>query len=216
VAQSVWDRRYANYTKRDILEKPSIFARFVSGYLPDRGNIIELGAGNGRDSRFFARNGFEIISTDFSEAACNLNNSLMPDDLKSRITIRQLDMTNDFPFPDVYFDIVYAHLSLHYFSMPVTRHIISEIGRILRAGGIFAYLVNSTSDPEYGQGPRLEEDYYQIGEDTKRYFSIESAEKLASGFEIMVLDDLGEAYWQSERGAHNLIRFIGKKAEKKE
>ncbi len=213
MSQSVWDRRYTNYTKRDILEKPSIFARFVSGYLPDRGHILELGAGNGHDSRFFARNGFDIISTDFSEAACNLNDSLMPDDLKSRITIRRLDMTHDFPFPDIFFDIVYAHLSLHYFNIIVSRHIISEIGRIIRTGGTFAFMVNSTSDPEYGQGPYLEKDYYQIGEDTKRYFSIESAEKLASGFEIVVLDDLGEAYWQTERGAHNLIRFIGTKVK---
>lgn len=216
MSQSIWDRRYTNYTKRDILEKPSIFAWFVSGYLPDRGNILELGAGNGRDSRFFAKNGFDIISTDFSEAACNLNDSLIPDDLKSRITIRRLDMTRDFPFPNVFFDIVYAHLCLHYFEATVTSAIINKVHKVLKPEGIFAFMVNSTSDPEYGQGPCLEKAYYQIGEDTKRYFNIESAKKLVSGFEIVILDNLGEAYWQTERGAHNLIRFIGKKAKKKE
>jgi len=211
LSQSVWDRRYANYTKHDPIEKPSIFARFVLSFLPNSGYILELGAGNGRDSRFFARNGFEIISTDFSKAACNLNINRIPDSLKPRIAIRRLDMTIDLPFSDDFFDIVYAHLSLHYFSSAVTRHIINEISRVLKPEGIFAFMVNSTSDPEYGQGSLIEDDYYRIGEDTKRYFSIMSAEKLVTGLEILVLDNLGEAYWQSERGAHNLIRFIGKK-----
>jgi SAM-dependent methyltransferase len=214
MSQSGWDRHYSSYRKRDWTEQSSWFAKFTRAYFPVRGRVLELGAGEGQDSRFFARSGYELVSTDFSEAALKLNASLTPDNLKSKILLKQLDMTYDFPFDDVFFEVVYAHLCLHYFNLATTYRIVSEISRVLKPCGIFAFMVNSTGDPEYSQGPCIEEDYFQIGKDAKRYFSTTSAGKLVTGFETIVLDNYGEAFWQSRRGVHNLVRFVGRKRGK--
>jgi SAM-dependent methyltransferase len=210
MSQSVWDNRYSG-PLRDEWTSPSWFAQFARGYFPAQGRILELGAGAGHDSRFFAGLRYEVVSTDSSGAALKLNTSLIPDDLKPGITVRQLDITHDFPFMDAYFEVVYASLCIHYFGMVVTHHIIDEISRVLKPDGVFAFIVNSTSDPDYGQGPCIEEDFFQIGKDTKRYFNVASARKIVSGFETIILDNRGKAYWQSKHGKHNLIRFVGKK-----
>jgi hypothetical protein len=75
--------------------------------------------------------------------------------------------------------------------------------------GIFAFLANSTSDPEYHTGTKLEEDYFLIGKVKKRYFSTEFTGELTKGFYRILLDSCGETYKDRAKGVHNLIRFIG-------
>jgi 8-oxo-dGTP pyrophosphatase MutT (NUDIX family) len=106
---------------------------------------------------------------------------------------------------------VYAHLSLHYFELEKTFEIMNEINRVLKPGGVFAFLTNSTSDPEYNTGLMLEPDFFQVGKATKRYLSVESARKLTRDFQVNLVDDLGQTYKDQAKGIHNLIRFIGKK-----
>ena len=48
---------------------PSQFAAFVLGSLEGIDHIVEFGCGNGRDSLFFARQGFKVTGVDASEAA---------------------------------------------------------------------------------------------------------------------------------------------------
>jgi SAM-dependent methyltransferase len=171
----------------------------------------------GRDSRFFAHSGYEVTSTDFSDAALRLNASKVPPRDRQRITLQKLDMRSGLPFPSQSFDIVYAHLSLHYFDQAGTLKIMGEIRRLLRYKGVFAFLANSINDPEFGTGPRIEEDFFEIGEErgtvSKRYFSVESATQFTLGFDSILLDNLGEAYGKNDRGVHNLIRFVGTKGD---
>jgi hypothetical protein len=83
---------------------------------------------------------------------------------------------------------------------------------VLKPGGIIAFFVNSTSDPEYGTGTQIESDYFQIDKFAKRYFSVASTRKFVSDFyEISLIDDLGETYKDAAKGIHNLVRFIGAK-----
>jgi SAM-dependent methyltransferase len=211
MSQKAWNEAYSQPQTNLWTGQPSWFAKFIRAYLPACGQVLDLGAGPGQDSRFFAGLGYKVVSTDFSEAALRLNTSLIPANLKSKISLQQLDITRDFPFADACFEVVYAHLCLHYFNMDTTHRIISEISRVLKTGGIFAFMVNSTGDTEYGQGPFIEEDYYLVGKYTKRYFNTTTAGKLVTGFETIVLDNYGEAFWQSRKGVHNLIRFVGRK-----
>lgn len=207
----VWSDLHQNYKGKDWIDKPSIFAEIAVRYFPKTGKVLDLGAGQGQDSRFFAEHGYQVVSTDLENSALELSKSKVTDDIKSRITFQKVDLRDELPFETDSLDVVYAHLSIHYFEYETTVRLLDEILRVLRPGGVFAFLTNSVNDPEYKTGKELEPDYYQIGQTAKRYFSVDSARMFTQYFEVNLLDDLGETYKDAAKGVHNLIRFVGKK-----
>lgn len=210
----VWSDLHKSYSAADWIDKPSLFAETAITYFPKTGKVLDLGAGQGQDSRFFAEHGYEVVSTDLEQSALDLGKVKITPDIQGRITQRIVDLRHELPFESREFDVVYAHLSLHYFDAETTRRLFSEIHRVLKPGGTFAFFTNSTSDPEYGTGTQLEENYFQVGNAAKRYFSVATARVTAQFFEIMLLDNHGETYKDAAKGVHNLIRFIGTKPEK--
>ena len=60
-----WQTKRKEYKSSDWSAQPSIFVQFVNDYLPNKGKILELGAGIGQDTRYFADKGYEVVSTDF-------------------------------------------------------------------------------------------------------------------------------------------------------
>ncbi len=157
-----WSDLHKHYKTQDWIDKPSLFAAQAVEFFPSRGKLLELGAGLGQDSRFFAEYGYEVTSTDLEQTAMDIDKRKVSSDIKDRVEFKQLDMRQPFPFEDKSFDIVYSHLALHYFDSTTTQHVFDEIARVLRPGGILAFLVNSTSDPEYGTGSPIESDFYQV------------------------------------------------------
>lgn len=68
---SYWDSFYSA-RKKGAPAYPSQFAAFVINELSDVDGVIEFGCGNGRDSEFFAANGFELLALDASTEAIAL------------------------------------------------------------------------------------------------------------------------------------------------
>ncbi|HEY4161396.1 MAG TPA: class I SAM-dependent methyltransferase [Candidatus Saccharimonadales bacterium] len=210
----VWAEKHkGKYAASDWIDKPSIFAEAVVRYFPSTGKVLELGAGQGQDGRFFAQQGYEVTSTDLEQTALDISKQKQSVELRSKITLQQVDLGKKLPFADASFHAVYAHLSLHYFDTDTTKQIFNEIRRVLKPGGVLAFLVNSTNDPEYGIGKQLEMDYFQTDGMPKRYFSVRTAGGFTAGFTVKLLDDQGETYKDMAKGVHNLIRFIGIKPE---
>lgn len=196
--------------KRKAYEKvegfaPSIFAEFVITYFPQSGSILELGAGRGQDSLYFADREYQVESTDLVIDDADRKFS----ELVSRKTV---DIQQPLPYENETFDIVYAHLALHYFDSKTTIEIFNEVIRVLKPGGVFAFLVNSVNDPEYDTGKKIEDNYFETDGTKKRYFSEESAREFGSRFDIILCDEQGETYKDQAKGVHNLVRFIGKKS----
>lgn len=204
-----WTDLHNNYKTKDWVEKPSIFAETAITYFPQNGKVLDLGAGLGQDSRFFAEHGYEVTSTDLKETALKERFATLSEEVKRRTTIQKTDLREELPFADAAFDVVYAHLSLHYFNYETTVRLFGEIRRILKPGGVFAFFVNSVHDPEYNTGEKLEDDYFQIDKTAKRYFSVDAARAFTRYFDTNLLDDKGETYKDNAIGVHNLIRFIG-------
>ncbi len=205
--------KHHEYDKQDWSKLPSIFAEEVFWYIPKSGKILEIGSGLGQDSRFFHQQWYEIYSTDYSSEAIKLNTEKSSSEILSdTYHCIQLDITQGLWFSEGEFDVVYAHLSLHYFSQAITKQITADIRRVLRKWWIFAVFLNSVDDTEYGIGTKLEEDYYEIRWVPKRYFSIETARELyGEWFEILMLDNQWETYKDREKWIHNMIRFVWKK-----
>lgn len=206
-----WDKKLKKYSVEDWANKPSIFAEWAIQYFSKNGKILELGAGIGQDSIFFAKNGYEVVATDFSETGLESIKNKISNALQEKIFASRFDLTEKFPFEEKMFDIVYAHLSLHLFDKNTTEQIFLEIHRVLKAGGVFAILVNSVNDPEYNIEKEIESGLIDNNGFLKRFFSKESLKYFIGNFEIIVLDDKGETYKDNEKGVYNLIRFIGRK-----
>ncbi len=200
-----WSGHHKYYAGTDWINNPNIFAEQVLEYLPEKGSLLDIGAGRGQDSKFFADRGYDVTSLDISAEALQEAND-------SRIKSIEADITQGLPFKSESFDIVYAHLSLHYFGAAMTDKIFLEINRVLRPNGVLAFFTNSTTDPEYGTGEKIEDDFFAIGSIHKRYFSVESAQNFANKyFEEILVDNNGETYKDAQKGIHNLIRYVGRK-----
>ena len=209
MTDTVWADLHNDYKDRDWIDKPSLFAGTAITYFPAKGSVLELGAGQGQDTRFFAEHGYDVVSTDLEETALEQSKAKLPDTLKQRVVLQKVDLRASLPFDDASFDVVYAHLSLHYFDHATTRRLFGQIRRVLKPGGVLAFFTNSVHDPEYNTGTKLEDDYFQIDQTAKRYFSVDSARAFAKDFEPLLLDDQGETYKDRAKGVHNLIRFVG-------
>ena len=186
-----------------------MFAETAIAYFPPQGKVLDLGAGLGQDSRFFAEHGYEVVSTDLKGTTLQERLATFPEDVRQHITVQQVDLRETLPFMDTSFDVVYAHLSLHYFDHETTVRLVEEVQRVLKPGGVFAFFVNSTHDPQYGTGRKIEEDYYYIDDKPKRFFSVDTVRPLIQRFDVTLLDELGETYKDRAQGVHNLVRFIG-------
>ena len=209
---SAWDKLHKRYKNEDWINKPNKFAEEIVNYLKNDSKILELGAGQGQDSRYFAEKGFDVISSDISKEALKINIEKVSAKFKDRIKVIELDMTKRLPFFDNKFDVVYAHLSFHYFDSNKTKQILNEIYRVLKDDGLLIMLNNSTTDAEFGIGEKIEKDYFLVKDKNKRFFSVNTLRDLIKyQFNTILLDDLGETYKDSAKGVHNLIRFVGSK-----
>lgn len=210
--QQYWDESHVSYSQQNWIDKPSIFATEVKNYLPRSGKLLDLGAGQGQDSRHFAKNGFDVVAVDLSQHALDLAKEKSDNEGLS-IDYQQLDFSEPLPFNNEEFDVVYSHLGLHYFCKDDTVKLFGEINRVLKKSGVFATLLNTIIDPElqeYGY-EEVEPHYFKHLESgvCKSYFSPEYVKEISKGLlKVVLLDEEGKSYKDKNK---NLIRFIGKK-----
>ena len=108
------------------------------------GSLLDLGCGVGQYSKYFSDRGFDVTSADISERALDYLGKKSPE-----IKTVRLDMTKPLPFLDKSFDVVFANLSIHFFSKADTDALISEIRRILKDDGVFIGSCNSSKAYKY-------------------------------------------------------------------
>lgn len=203
-----WSNLHKIYSQKDWAKLPSIFATQAIRYFPPSGSLLDLGAGIGQDSIYFAENRYDVTATDLLVETLSQN---IIQRTHQHITVEPVDLRKKLLYDDATFNVVYAHLSLHYFDHQTTEQIFSEVYRVLKPGGVFALFTNATTDPEYGTGVEIEPDYFLIDGVAKRYFSKESIGVYLHDFETILIDSDGETYKDREIGVHNLIRVICRK-----
>jgi SAM-dependent methyltransferase len=134
--------------------------------------IVELGCGTGNDAARLAREGYSVTATDLSAEAIGQARARFG----SSATFLVADMAMPLPFPDRSFDAVMSNVALHMFPDSVTRSVFAEVGRLVRADGLFLFHVNALEDrplrARWRPARELEQDYVleQSGQ-TMRFFS---------------------------------------------
>ncbi len=156
--------------------------------------VLELGAGQGRDTLFFAQNGFKVHALDYSESGLSAIRKKAEDSgLSELILTKQHDVRHRLPFNDESFDACYSHML---FCMALTtvelEFLCSEVRRVLKPGGLNIYTVRHTGDAHYETGIHRGEDMYEVGGFIVHFFSKEKVEHLANGFKIESIDEFEE------------------------
>ena len=160
----------------------------------DKIKILELGSGQGRDTIYFARNGFKVHALDYSDRGLEaINEDAKELGLSHLITTNVHDVRNPLPFADETFDACYSHML---FCMALTNaeleFMTQEIRRVLKPGGVNIYTVRHTGDPHYGMGIDRGEDMYEVNGFIVHFFSVEKVENLAKGYKIVSVDKFQE------------------------
>lgn len=156
--------------------------------------ILELGSGQGRDTLFFARSGFQVHALDYSEVAIRtIAEKAEKAGVSDLIQASRHDIRNPLPFEDGALDACFSHML---FCMALTVEeldlLAGEIRRVLKPGGLNIYTVRHTGDPHYRKGIHRGEDRYEVGGFIVHFFSRQKVERLAKGFEMVELLEFEE------------------------
>ncbi|MFF8606931.1 methyltransferase domain-containing protein [Streptomyces sp. NPDC015346] len=148
--------------------------------------VLELGAGHGRDALYFARRGFTVRATDFSPAGLEqLRAAARRQGVAARITTTEHDVRTPLPLPDASVDAVFAHMLLCMaLSTAEIRSAVAEVRRVLRPGGTFVYTVRHTGDAHYGAGVAHGDDIYEHGGFAVHFFPRHLVDLLAEGWRL--------------------------------
>lgn len=157
-------------------------------------NLLELGGGQGRDTLFFAREGFHVTVLDYSQAAIEaIIAKAGASALTDQITALRHDVREPLPFDDNVFGCCYSHmLFCMALTTPQLEHLSDEVRRVLKPGGLHVYTVRHTKDAHYGTGIHQGEDMYEVGGFIVHFFSPEKVRQLARGSEIVSMDEFEE------------------------
>ncbi|MFG2546451.1 class I SAM-dependent methyltransferase [Streptomyces sp. NPDC048594] len=149
-------------------------------------DVLELGAGHGRDALYFARRGFTVQATDFSATGLEqLRRGALAQGTEGRVTTAVHDVREPLPLPDACVDAVFAHMLLCMaLSTEEIRNLVDEVRRILRPGGTLVFTVRHTGDAHYGTGTSHGDDIWEHGGFAVHFFDRALVDSLAGGFSL--------------------------------
>jgi SAM-dependent methyltransferase len=175
---------------------PSEAARRALEFLQQEGTtqLLELGCGQGRDTLFFAQNGFRVTAADYSQAGIRaIEEKARTAGLTQNLTSLCLDARQPLPFADQSFEACYSHM-LYCIALttPEIERLSCEVWRVLKPGGINIFTVRHTGDPHCAAGIHRGEDMWEVGGFIVHFFSRQKVLRLAEPYEIVSIAEFEE------------------------
>jgi SAM-dependent methyltransferase len=156
--------------------------------------VLELGGGQGRDSLFFARSGFEVTVIDYSDAGLReIRAKAEAAGVADKIRPLVLDVRSPMPFEAASFDAVYSHM-LYCMALTSAQLVAlsAEIQRVLVPGGLNVFTVRTKQDAHYGTGIHRGEDMYEVDGFIVHFFDRARVEDVSKGFDIVSVQEFEE------------------------
>lgn len=207
------DTEYWNrfYSSNPAIEHPSLFAKEVIKQMGG-GNLLELGCGNGRDSRFFAMNGINVTAIDASDYVIEkLQKECASDD---KLTF----ICDDFCCTRALFmgqyDNCYSRFSIHAINEKQQAELIENVYISLKDGGRFFIEVRSVNDELYGKGEMVGRNAYKYAGHYRRFIVKEELEQelVTVGF-IIEYSEESRGFAPFEDVDSLVIRIVARKKE---
>jgi SAM-dependent methyltransferase len=157
-------------------------------------SVLELGAGQGRDTLYMARQGLHVTALDYAPGSVEtISEKAQAAGLAEMVSVARHDIRQPLPLPDVSIDASYSHML---FSMALTtselERLAAELRRVLRPGGLAVYTARTTADPHYGTGTPRGDDMFEHGGYIVHFFDRALIHRLATGFELIDVTDFTE------------------------
>ena len=156
-------------------------------------SVLELGAGQGRDTIGFLRAGFEVHALDYADDAVRSIALAAGPALIDHLTAYVHDVREPLPFPDGSIDACYSHML---FTMALStlelKSLAGEIHRVLRPGGLCIYTVRHIGDAHYGAGRSLGDGLFENGGFVVHFFDRSLVNDLAVGFVVEEVTEFEE------------------------
>lgn len=143
--------------------------------------VLDLGAGHGRDSVFFANQGFTTYALDVSTVGLQqLREHARQVGISDRVRTIGHDVRHPLPLSEGAVDGVFAHMLLCMaLSTRQIHDLAAEVHRVLRPGGAFVYTVRHTGDAHFGTGISHGDGIYEQGGFAVHFFDRALVDALA-------------------------------------
>ena len=186
-----WEENFSNKPVMFGLE-PSIPAKKSLKLFQNQNisKIIELGAGLGRDTIYFAKNSIHVVALDYSQSGIEaINQKAKKNSLSNFITTNFFDVRKKLPFEDNSVEACYSHM-LYCMALTTSEleNLNNEIYRVLKPNGINIYTVRHTKDGDYKNGIHRGEDLYEKDGFIVHFFSEKKVKSLLKGFKNISID----------------------------
>jgi len=161
-------------------------------------NILELGAGQGRDTIFFAQNGFNLQVLDYSKSGINsIIKKAKTLNLSDLISVKYHDIRKSIPFKDATFDCCFSHmLYCMAFTSAELDLLSNNINRVLKFGGLNIYTVRHIGDADYGKGIHRGDDLYETGGFIVHFFLLKKLYNVPLVIKLLILRNLKKDLFQ--------------------
>ena len=156
--------------------------------------IVELGAGLGRDTIFFAKNSIHVTAVDYSSSGLKvINDKAQKQSLSNLISTKLFDVRKKLPFEDNSIEACFSHML---YCMALTteelKYLNNEICRVLKPNGINIYTVRHINDGDYKNGIHRGEDLYENDCFIVHFFSKDKINSLLEGYQNIKIEDFEE------------------------
>lgn len=211
-----YDKKYSNNA---IWGKPHLdseLKRYLN--LLNKGNVLDLGIGEGNNSIILADLGFNVTGVDNSKNALDICNNGKNDNL----SLIQDDIRN-FKIQNNYYDLIMSRAVLHFLHKDDVKNIIHDIKSNLKNNGLVYITVFSINDDSMNKKlannafEKLDNNIFhnKLNDTYISYFTKDEILKLFDGFEtILISDEYSLDLVHGEPHYHGIIKYVGKKISK--
>ena len=210
-----WDQFFRQRRESgDDLDCAGLWTRPFLAPLREAGvrTVLELGCGTGNDAARLAGEGYSVTAVDLSGEAIRQARARFG----SLARFLVADMTRRLPFPDGSFDAVMSNVAMHMFPDNETRAVFTQVGRLVRAGGLFAFHVNSLEDRPMRAhalpARELEPDYVaEESGQTVHFFSETYLRELLAGWQQVQLSPISVPHRKTGEPFKHVWRGIARR-----